>query len=235
MSVEKKVLCTICARGGSKGVKNKNIRSLAGVPLIAHTIKVAQDSNLFSYIAVSSDSQDILDAAGTYGADELIKRPDDLASDTAGKIPAIKHAALSVEESRGETFDYFFDLDATSPLRIVDDLKGVYELLNSGRYNNIITGAPARRSPYFNLVEKGQDGYVDLAKKSEKEVLRRQDAPECYDMNASIYAWTRESFLQMKGTFEGKTGIFVMPEERSVDIDSELDFDIVEMMMRKRT
>ncbi len=234
MNNETSVLCTICARGGSKGLKNKNIKDLCGLPLIAHTIKVARDSKLFKAIAVSSDSDEILMVSKEHGADFTIKRPEELASDTAGKIPAIKHAAMEIEKQTNMKFDFFFDLDATSPLRIKEDIHGVFNLLKSGKFKNVITGAPARRSPYFNLVEEDDNGFVDLSKKSATPILRRQDAPNCYDMNASIYGWTRESFNKMESTFEGKTGIFVMPEERSIDIDNPIDFKIVELLMKER-
>ncbi len=234
MNKPERILCTICARGGSKGVKNKNILPLDGIPLIAHTIKIAQESKIFDTIAVSSDSDNILKVSRDYGVDLVIKRPMDLATDSAGKVPVIKHAAKEVEDQTNVKYDYFFDLDATSPLRIKEDILGVLELLRDPRFENVITGSPARRSPYFNLVEEDENGFVDLSKAPLKEVLRRQDAPKCYDMNASIYAWKRESFLKMKKTFEGKTGIFVMPEERSVDIDHPIDFEIVELLIKKR-
>lgn len=94
-------LCTICARGGSKGVKNKNVRHLAGQPLIAYSIQQAKHTGLFDYVAVSSDSQEILDIARQYGADLTIRRPDELATDTAAKLPVIRHCVSMVEQITG--------------------------------------------------------------------------------------------------------------------------------------
>lgn len=229
-----KRLCTICARGGSKGVKNKNLRDLMGKPLIAHSIEHAQASGLFSAIAVSSDSAEILAAAARCGAHHLIQRPPELASDVAPKLPAIRHCALETERITGCRYDIFVDLDATSPLRLPADIAGAVGLLESRKISNVITGAPARRSPYFNLVEVDNNGIVHLSKPLPAAIVRRQDAPRCYDMNASIYAWQREALLNADVLFQTDTMLFEMPEERSLDIDSELDFEMVALIMARR-
>jgi N-acylneuraminate cytidylyltransferase/CMP-N,N'-diacetyllegionaminic acid synthase len=229
-----KRVCTICARGGSKGVKNKNIRNLAGQPLIAYSLAIAKRSKLFDVIAVSSDSADILEISRRSGADFLVQRPAELASDTAGKIPAIQHCVDQVERQTGQLFDIVVDLDATSPLRSVEDIFGAVNLLETSGCSNVITGAPARRSPYFNLVELNADGIAVISKKRETTTLRRQDSPECFDMNASIYVWRRDDLFEGSSVFKDDTRLFVMPEERSIDIDSELDFEIVEFLMKKR-
>jgi N-acylneuraminate cytidylyltransferase/CMP-N,N'-diacetyllegionaminic acid synthase len=227
-------LCTICARGGSKGVPGKNIRPLAGKPLIAHSIAVAKESGLFGLVAVSSDSQAILDAALAWGADLAIRRPDDLATDTAGKLPAIQHAVAESESRSGRRFDILVDLDATSPLRLPEDIVGALALMDAPGTGNVITGAPAHRSPYFNLVEADETGAVRPAKPLPRAVLRRQDAPVCYDMNASIYVWRHDRFMREPYVFDVGTRLYAMPPERSLDIDDELDFAIVEFLMQRR-
>jgi CMP-N,N'-diacetyllegionaminic acid synthase len=226
-----KRLCTICARGGSKGVKNKNVRELHGKPLIAHSILQARASGLFDCIAVSSDSDLILAAAKAWGADHLIKRPDELATDQAAKLPVIRHCVAEVERITGASFDVLVDLDATSPLRTPGDIVECVRLLEERGVANVITGAPARRSPYFNLVEVDDAGVARLSKKLDRPVVRRQDAPQCYDMNASVYVWTRASLFGAPTVFNSDTALHVMPEERSIDIDSELDFRFVEFIM----
>ncbi|MBK9161518.1 MAG: acylneuraminate cytidylyltransferase family protein [Nitrosomonadales bacterium] len=226
-----KRICTICARGGSKGVKGKNIRALHGRPLIAYSIEQAKASGLFDVIAVSSDSDLILGAAGECGVDFLVKRPDEMATDQAGKMPAIRHCVQEVERLTGKTFEIMVDLDATSPLRSIEDIKNAVAMLEESGAGNLITAMPARRSPYFNLVEQGTDGGVVLSKPLKTPVLRRQDAPKCYDMNASIYIWRRAAFFSEGSVFNSDTRLYVMPEERSIDIDSELDFRFVEFLM----
>ena len=229
-----KRLCTICARGGSKGVKNKNIRDLLGKPLIAYSLLQAKASGLFEAIAVSSDSPLILDAARTFGADILVERPAELATDTAPKVPVIQHCVRTAEQKHDKTFDIVVDLDATSPLRIVADIQEAVRLLEERGVSNVITGAPARRSPYFNLVELDNNGVARLSKTLALPVNRRQDAPKCYDMNASIYVWLRGSLFEQASVFHNDTLLYEMPAERSVDIDSELDFQIVQLLMAKQ-
>ena len=229
-----KRICTICARGGSKGVPNKNIRALAGRPLIAHSVRQARATGLFEHVAVSSDSQPILDAARDAGADILVRRPDALASDTAAKIPAIRHCVAEAEREAGIRFDIVCDLDATSPLREPDDIRACVELCESDDADNVITAMPSRRSPYFNLIEVDHDGRVTLSKKLAKPVERRQDAPKTYDMNASIYVWKRDALFAHDSVFLDRTKLYVMPEERSIDIDSEIDFALVELLASRR-
>ncbi len=226
-----KRLCTICARGGSKGVKWKNIRLLLGKPLIAYSIEQARASGLFDLLAVSSDSDEILDVARQWGCDCLIKRPDELATDQAAKLPVIRHCVAAVERLAGVTFDTLVDLDATSPLRTPEDIANAVKLLEETGAGNVITAMPARRSPYFNLVELDANGIVHLSKPLQTAVDRRQDAPKCFDMNASIYVWRRSVLFEAGTLFNPDTRLHVMPEERSIDIDSELDFRFVEYLM----
>lgn len=228
----KNILCTICARGGSKGVKNKNLRLINNKPLIAHTIELAKNSSLFTDIVVSTDCDNIAKISKKSGAQILFKRPEDLATDKSAKLPVIRHAFSETEKILNKYYDILFDLDATSPLRVLEDLFACAELINSGKYRNLITASPARRSPYFNLVELDDNGHPYPCKGA--QVSRRQDSPDCFDMNASIYVWTRDSILEDTNLFSNKTGLYVMPEERSLDIDTEFDFSIVSALMEKR-
>ena len=210
------VLCTICARGGSKGVKGKNIRELCGKPLIAYTIEQARESNLFEHIVISTDSDLIAETAVKYGAEVFFKRDATMASDTAGKLDVIKDAFLKSEQHYAQRFDYEIDLDATAPLRDVSDIINAYNQFLRDKNDNLITAMPSRRSPYFNLA-----------------IVRRQDVPKTYDMNASIYIWKREALLNNDTLFLPRTGLYVMSEDRSIDIDCELDFKFVEFLMKE--
>lgn len=228
------VLCTICARGGSKGVKNKNIKELNGKPLIVHTIEQAKASQLFEHIVISTDSDDIANVAKQYGAEVFFKRSAEIAHDTAGKLDVIKDAFIRSEEYYSRTFDYLIDLDATAPLRSVEDIINSFKQFKENDNDNLITAMPSRRSPYFNLVEQDEDGKIYLSKKLDSAIVRRQDAPRSYDMNASIYIWKREIILNKSSIFLENTGLYVMPEERSIDIDNELDFKFVEFLMKEK-
>jgi CMP-N,N'-diacetyllegionaminic acid synthase len=239
-----KRLCSVCARGGSKGVPNKNIRPLLGKPLLIHSLDQARESGLFNCIVVSSDSNEILQLAEEWGVDHAIERPVGMATDTAAKLPVIQDCFRTAEALSNTTFDTVVDLDATSPLRNQEDLRGAIKLLESNiETKNVITGTPARRSPYFNLIELDESGKVHLSGKRsnikessiKEKIVRRQDAPPCYDMNASIYAWWRDSLLNAFHTLNPETLLYVMPEERSVDIDSEMDFRWVEFLMNEQS
>ena len=228
-----KVLCTICMRSGSKGVPGKNFRNLHGKPLMAYTIDQAKQSALFDYVIVSTDSVQIAETAKQYGAEAWFVRPAELATDTAPKLPVIRHALLEAEKYYGHEFDILVDLDATSPLRSVQDIKKSYEQFNAGGADILITGSPSRKNPYFNMVEI-VDGRVRKVKESQSTPARRQDAPLVYDMNASIYIWKRKVLLECETLFTAKTSLYVMPEERSIDVDTELDWELVELLIGKQ-
>ena len=227
-----KVLCTICARAGSKGVANKNLRLINNKPLIVYSIEQAIATKLFDQVVVSSDSKEIREVALTNGATFCVDRPAELATDTAPKLPAIKHCVENAEKKFGQ-FEVIIDLDATAPLRESSDIIGALELLQSAQADNVITGTPAHRSPYFNLVETDANGVVSLSKPPANVVARRQDSPQCFDMNASIYVWRRQALFANENLFTSNTRLFVMPRERSLDIDSQADFEMVEWMMTK--
>ncbi len=228
-------ICTITVRAGSKGVPGKNLRIVAGRPLFGHSVAQAVATGLFDEVVVSSDSDEILALAPTFGATGVVVRPPEMATDTAGKVPAIAHAVRMTEARTGTRYDVCVDLDATSPLRTVADIRNAVELFEVSGVESVITGAEARRNPYFNLVEEQPDGTVAVSKTPGDAVLRRQDAPRCFDMNGSIYVWRREALLEDQVVFFPTTILYEMPAERSVDVDSEFDFRIVEWLMQQRS
>lgn len=227
-----KILCTICARAGSKGVVNKNLRPINSKPLIVYSIEQALATKIFDHVVVSSDSAEIRNVAIANGATHCVERPLEMASDTAPKLPAIRHCVESTEAKFGR-FDVIVDLDATAPLRNPDDIVGALQLLKTTNADNVITGTPAHRSPYFNLVEINEQGIVHLSKQPQIAVDRRQDSPKCFDMNASIYVWRHDALFDNESLFTDNTRLYVMPRERSIDIDSQTDFEMVEWMMTR--
>ena len=227
----KKVLCTICMRANSKGLVNKNLKLLNGKPLMYYTINQAQKSKIFDEIVVSSDSQKILNKAKNLKIKNLILRPKKLASDTSGKLPAIKHALLKTENKLNKEFDYIIDLDVTSPLRSINDIKKSLALFKKKKAENLFTVNNSKKSPYFNMVEI-RNFKIGLIKKK-KNILRRQDTPRTFDLNASIYIWKREILIEKKTIFNPKTCIYKMPFIRSIDIDSLDDFKIVDLLIKK--
>lgn len=225
-------LATICARGGSKGVPGKNIRMLAGKPLIAHTIDQARASGMFATVAVSSDSEEILEVARRFGADVLVHRPDDLATDSAPKIPVIRHCLAQAEAGLGTAFDEIADLAVTSPLRSAADIVGALNMLAETGATNIVSSQITPHSPYYTVVELAFDGHPALSKPPPQNIFCRQDAPVCYALNGAVYAWTRAALMDEDlPLLAPSTRLFVMPSARSIDIDEEIDFRVAECLI----
>jgi CMP-N,N'-diacetyllegionaminic acid synthase len=225
-----KLLCSICMRSGSKGVPNKNIRNLCGKPLLSYTIEQAVSTNLFQHIVVSTDSDIIGTAALKVGADAWFLRPPELATDSAAKIPAIRHLFQVAEKHYQSMFDVLIDLDVTSPLRMPDDIVNAYRRFIEENAEILITVTPSRRNPYFNMVEI-RNGVIHTVKETHERLFCRQDAPKVFDMNASIYIWKRDAILTRDDLFGDRTSMYEMPEGRSIDIDSEEDWNYIEYKM----
>ena len=224
-------IAIICARGGSKGVPGKNIRDIAGMPLIAHTIIQAQNTQIFSHVVVSSDDDDILAVAKKYGATTL-KRPAEMATDEAGVMPAVEHCLAHIEAQESVEFDLICLLQTTSPLRTADDILGAATQLKNGDKDNIFSVCEASASPYYNMVERDADGKIALCKNA--DFVRRQDAPAVYELNGAIYIWKRASFMNGAKVLGDNSDMYVMSPERSVDIDAEFDFQISQFLMEER-
>jgi CMP-N,N'-diacetyllegionaminic acid synthase len=226
-----KIVATICARGGSKGVPGKNIRPLCGKPLIVHTIEAAQSCRLIDRIIVSTDSPQIAEIAKISGAEVPFIRPKELATDSAPKLPSIKHAIRFLESEQDYHPDIIVDLDPTSPLRTEKDIEACIKIVRDEGADNVFSVIAAHRNPYFNMVEV-VNGRVQLVKRLAAPVARRQDAPPVYDMNASIYVWKRDALLSNDTIFLESTRIYEMPEWAK-DIDGETDFKFAELMIKE--
>lgn len=230
-----KILITLCARGGSKGIPGKNIKPLAGKPLIEYTIEVAKSFMQFydAKIALSTDDEDIRLAAENAGVFTTYLRPALLATDTAGKIDTIKDLLLYEESLIEEKYDYILDLDLTSPLRTKEDLQQAFDDIksNDGALT-LFSVNSAARNPYFNMVEPNEEGYYDLIKKSaDGSVMSRQMAPPVYDLNASFY-WYKRSFfdLDLKSPITSKSLIYKM-DHICFDLDHLIDFEFLEYLL----
>lgn len=221
-------ICSICARGGSQGVPRKNIRPLMGKPLIVHTIEQALACAAIDRVFVSTDDAEIAAVAAAAGAEVPFMRPAELATSSAAKIPVIEHLVEQVE-GMGVQVSRIIDLDPTSPLRTVADIEAAAAMLDD-QTDCVITAYPSDKNPYFNMVERQADDNVRLVKPLAGGVTSRQAAPKVYSMNASIYVWHRHTLTA--GLWNGRTRLYEMPRDRSIDIDSEIDFRLVEMLMQ---
>ena len=226
------ILCTICARGGSKGVPGKNIKLLNGKPLIAYTIECAKKWGKADKIIVSTDDDKIAEIAREYGAETPFIRPKELANDNSGKLGAIKHAVQFLRD-KGERYDIIIDLDVTAPLRKIEHVQGALDLFLNNNVNNVYSVCEAHRNPYFNMVELNNNNRVELSKSLGKSVLSRQVAPKVYDMNASIYVYDVNFLMNTDICHSDNTMAYIMPKEYSMDIDCELDFRYIEFLLKE--
>ena len=231
------ILITICGRGGSKGVKNKNIKEIDGKPLIAYTIEVAKKWDKASKIVCSTDSEEIAAVAKEYGAEVPFMRPDELANDTAGKLPVIRHALKESEKIYGKKFDVVVDLDVTCPIRSVQDINNAFEIFVEKKPDLLFSVVESSRNPYFNMVELNEGGFARLAKEEpDGKILRRQDAPKVYDIIASIYIYSREFLLNDsydKLLDSKRVAVYEMSDNSAIDIDTELDFKYMEFLIKE--
>ena len=229
------ILCTICARGGSKGVPNKNIREVGGKPLVGHAVSDARRWERKTDVMVSTDDDRIAKVAEEFGAEVPFRRPAELASDSAGKLSAIQHAVEQMESNREERYEYVVDIDATTPLRRPEDIEDCFLSVDEDeRATNAYTVCEADKNPYFNIVELDEDGYATLSKELGSDIVRRQDAPAVYEMNAAVYVYERDFLMETDSVHGEYTRVLVMPPERSIDIDTKLDLEFVEFIFERR-
>lgn len=223
----------IFARGGSKGLPRKNIKHLLGKPLICYSIEIAQQVSILNGVFVSTDDDEIADIARGSGA-IVIDRPEELACDKCPEWLAWRHAIEWVE-SRYGGFDDFVSLPTTSPLRNVFDVESAINKRQSAQADICISITPANRSPFFNMVKKNTNGFVELAAFTADDVTRRQDAPEVYDITTVVYAASKEFIMNGNKIFDGKVTYIEVPKERAVDIDDIYDFKLAEIILRERS
>lgn len=230
MYKDHKVLCTICARGGSKGIPGKNKIIIAGKPLIAYTLEMAKECDYIDKIIVSTDDESIFEIAHDYGISAPFKRPENLSNDDASKIDVIRHAAKWAQSNWNINYDIIVDLSVVSPLRNSTDIKNSIELLVNDKADNVFSVSPPCRNPYYNMVEIN-NGKIGLVKKPPKKLTRRQDAPVVYDMNDSIYVWWKNVLFEKDTTLNDNTKIYVMPRHRGIDIDEKFDLLMVSFIL----
>ena len=228
-----KIVFFIGARGGSKGLKNKNLIKIFKKTLISWTILQAKKSKFYSELIVSSDSESILKEAKKNGATFLIKRPRKISSDTAPKFAVWKNAVKEYEEKNKSKIDILVDLDCTNPLRYVHDIdKIIKKKLNDKKCDAVVSIAPARKNPYFNMVEFKKE-YLKISKSMDRWPSRRQDTPKVYDQVASIYCLDKKFIESKKKLYDGKIKGYIMKEYQSFDVDSKLDLEIIKYIFFK--
>lgn len=229
-----KILGVITARGGSKGIPGKNIKKLGEYPLIAYTISVAKRSKSIDHLIVSTDDADIATISKKYGVEVPFLRPRELSTDTAKHVPVLQHAVAFMEKKLGITYDYIVLLQPTSPFRLPEDIDKTIEnlmKLNSDSAVSLVTmdsNHPLKAKRYKNnLVVPFFPEYP------EPEGIRRQDLEVAYKRSGAVYAMSRDLLMNRGLLYGKKIAGYVVPENRSIDIDNEKDWIVAEYMLEK--
>lgn len=223
-----KPICFIGARGGSKGIHKKNIRPLAGKPLIAHTIENSINSDIFSHVVVSTENDEIARISKKYGAEVPFMRPKKLATDSSSMNEVIIHGIKELF-SLGFRFDIMVNRDCTVPFIHNSDVKGAIHLLRKTDCDLVCGVYRQHHNPYFNMMEFGPDGFLVFSKKVKKQIITRQKAPVVYQLNG-LFAFYTSRILRYRKLYMPKTLPYEIPEETGLMIDNEYEFQIAEMI-----
>lgn len=225
-------VAAVFARGGSKGLPGKNLRVLAGSSLLERALRAARATPSVDHVIVSTEDAAIAEAARRAGGDVPFRRPAELARDDSPEWAAWQHAVRHWRDASGRTMDVLVSVPTTAPLRRSEDVEACVQALREEDADAVITVTPATRSPHFNMVVL-DEGYARVAMSPERRVQRRQEAPPVYDVTTVAYA-ARASFVLDAGSlFEGRVRAVVIPPERAIDIDTELDLKIADCLLRQ--
>ena len=230
--MKKNILGVTLARGGSKGIKNKNLSKINGKPLIYFTIKEAIKSKKITHYIVSTDSNKIKSVAKKYKAETPFTRPKKFSGDKSSSASAIKHALIKCEKIYKKKFDYVIELMATNPLKSVTDIDNVIKILLKNKADSVIAvnqlfdHHPARIKKIIN------GKLIDFAIKEKLESRRQDLKPNAYIRSGSIYAMSRKYVMQEKRYFSGKSLAYILPIKRTINIDDENDLLIAKKKLR---
>jgi len=230
MNKNKKVLAIIPARGGSKRLPHKNILDLNGKPLIAWTIEAAKQSKFIDKLIVSTDDDKIAEISMQYGAEVPFIRPKNLASDTASSLDVVLHAIHFFKEKEVQ-FDYVLLLQPTSPLRTNEDIDNAFNLLND-KTKAVVSVCETEHSPLWSNTLPADLSMKDFIK-PEIRNMRSQDLPKYYRLNGAVYISDINYMIQNDGFIGDNTKAFIMPIQRSIDVDYKTDFVMCKLLMKE--
>lgn len=224
----KTVLAIIPARGGSKGVYKKNIRELAGKPLIAWSIEEAKKSQYIDRLILSSEDEQIIEVAKEWGCEVPFVRPMDLARDDTPGIEPVIHAVKTLPED----YDYIVLLQPTSPFRSVEDIDGCIEQCTCKNMPACVSVCEAEQSPYW-MYQLDEKKVMKPLINTGAVIFRRQDLPPVYMLNGSVYVAQKDFVIENRTFLTAETMAYPMPSERSMDIDNETDFSYCDWLKRR--
>lgn len=227
------IVAFIFARGGSKGLPNKNIKVFNGKPLIAWSIHHAKSISRISRVIVSTDSEEIAEIATKYGADVPFIRPHFLATDESPEWLSWQHGLKYLQMIDGSLPDLMLSIPPTSPLRDINDIDRVINEYIDNEADAVITVTESFRNPYFNIIKDTLNGYVEICIKNNKAINRRQDSPKTYDITTVAYALNPSFVINNSNIFDGKVRKTIVSRETAIDIDSLLDFEYAEYLFKK--
>ena len=235
MATPPRILALIPARGGSKGVPRKNVRLVFGKPLIAYTIEIAVAAkHLFHRIIVSTDDEEISAVSKQYGAEIPFIRPDKLSGDLVPTLPVVQHAVQFVEQQDDILLDWVFILQPTDPFRTVKDLEKGLELALSGPCDSVISVVRVYETHPVFMKRIKDDQLINFGVEA-PEGTRRQDCePPAYMSNGAVYLTRRDVIMEQNSIWGTVTRPYIMPAERSVNVDSELDLKLIEVLMKEQ-
>ncbi len=227
-----RVLAVIPARGGSRGLPGKNLRPLMGLPLIAHSIRLARMCPEISRCVVSTDSEEIAAAARVHGGEVPFLRPAELAGDDAPMWPVLKHALAGVEKAEGRPYDFLLLLDPTSPTRLPEDVRTAVARLSASDADGIVSVSRPEFNPLWHTVVEKNGLMTDWLPEA-AHISRRQDAPAIYRINGLLYLW-RTDFVRRASEWRGSGRHLMLevPDERAVSIDDAAQFRRTEALAR---
>ena len=225
----------IPARGGSKGVPHKNVRELCGKPLLAYTILCAKACRYLDRIVVSTDDPQISEVARRWGAEAPFVRPGELSLDTTPTWPVLKHATAWVESDIGGPVETAVLLQPTSPFRITTDIDNAIELYNDLKAEVVASATRSPYVPHFSMMETEPGSPWALSSRSSHPFREfRQSTPDVWGLNGAIYVVSRKMVFECGSHYEAdRYAIYPMPEERSLDIDTEFHFEMAEWLMSR--
>lgn len=230
-----RVYGAVFARGGSKGVRGKNLRQLGGRSLLGWAITAGQDSGIVDRIFVSTDADDIIAEAQSMGAEVPFRRPAELSTDDSPEWEAWQHLAHYLIGTGADESDLLVSIPTTSPLRASSDIDKAIEKFFAGGFDLVLAVTESARSPWFNMVRRQASGGVELAVSAGTGgISRRQDAPPVFDITTVVYVTTLGFVVSQSQMFDGVIGSILVPRERAVDVDTELDLEIAECLALKR-
>ncbi len=225
------ILGAVFARSNSKGIKNKNLLRFKNKTLVGHAVNQGYKSKFIKRVYISSDSKKIIKAGKKYNAIELFKRPKSLSLSTTPHISVWRHFIDYLKKKKIHA-DYIVDIPSTSPLRNVEDINRCVKLAMKKKLDMVFTITKSNKNPYFNMLEKKGKKFK-LIKTTNKKIIRRQDAPKCYDLTTVCYVFRPNYIMQTKDVLTGKVGFIDIPKERAIDIDDKIDYKMASILSKK--